>query len=124
MNANLADYLVEVEADVPEVTTISVGVSDLAAMALGGKAVGELGIVGVAAIGNAVFHATGRRGRDLPITVQVAPTPDPGPAGLSHLEGVEPQFPARGLGSSLIKERGSTLVRSWPRRRGSCSANF
>ena len=59
MNANLADYLVEVEADVPEVTTISVGVSDLAAMALGGKAVGELGIVGVAAIGNAVFHATG-----------------------------------------------------------------
>jgi len=81
MNANLADYLVEVNADVPEITTISVGVSDLTATALGGKAVGELGIVGVAAIGNAVFHATGRRGRDLPITVQVAPTPDPGPAG-------------------------------------------
>ena len=77
---------------------------DLTATALGGKAVGELGIVGVAAIGNAVFHATGRRGRDLPITVQVAPTPDPGPAGLSHPEGVVPQFPARGLGSSMIKE--------------------
>ena len=104
MNANLADYLVALNADVSEITTISVGASDLAAMALGGKAVGELGIVGLAAIGNAVFHATGRRGRHRPITVQVAPTPDPGPAGLSHPEGVVPQFPARGLGSSMIKE--------------------
>lgn len=37
---------------------------------MGGKAVGELGIVGVAAaISNAVFHATGKRVRDLPITL-------------------------------------------------------
>ncbi|WP_342106137.1 xanthine dehydrogenase family protein molybdopterin-binding subunit [Methylobacterium sp. SI9] len=70
MNANLADYLVAVNADVPKITTLSVGVPDFAATALGGKAVGELGIVGVAAaIGNAVFHATGRRVRDLPITL-------------------------------------------------------
>ncbi|MNC79011.1 xanthine dehydrogenase subunit XdhA [compost metagenome] len=46
------------------------GVPDLQASALGGKAVGELGIVGVAAaISNAVYHATGKRVRDLPITM-------------------------------------------------------
>jgi xanthine dehydrogenase YagR molybdenum-binding subunit len=49
---------------------ISVGIPDPHASALGGKAVGELGIVGVApAIANAVYHATGRRVRDLPITL-------------------------------------------------------
>jgi xanthine dehydrogenase YagR molybdenum-binding subunit len=38
---------------------------------MSGKAVGELGIVGVAAaIGNVVFHATGKRVRDLPITIE------------------------------------------------------
>ena len=70
-NANLADYIVAVNADVPDITTISVGVPDFQASALGGKAIGELGIVGVAAaIGNAVFHATGKRVRDLPITIE------------------------------------------------------
>jgi xanthine dehydrogenase YagR molybdenum-binding subunit len=70
-NANLADYMVAVNADVPDITTISVGVADLQASAMGGKAVGEVGIVGVAAaIGNAVFHATGKRIRDLPITLE------------------------------------------------------
>jgi xanthine dehydrogenase YagR molybdenum-binding subunit len=50
---------------------ISVGVPDFQSSALGGKAVGELGIVGVApAIANAVFHATGKRIRDLPITLE------------------------------------------------------
>ncbi|ARP82991.1 oxidoreductase [Bordetella genomosp. 8] len=71
VSASLADYLVAVNADVPDITTISVGVPDLQATALGGKAVGELGIVGVAAaIGNAVYHATGKRVRDLPITME------------------------------------------------------
>lgn len=70
VNANLADYVVPVNADVPEIITIDVGIPDLQASALGGKAVGELGIVGVAAaIGNAVYHATGKRIRDLPITL-------------------------------------------------------
>ncbi|QYF94537.1 xanthine dehydrogenase family protein molybdopterin-binding subunit [Massilia sp. PAMC28688] len=69
-NANLADYLVPVNADIPAITTMSVGVPDLQASPMGGKAVGEVGIVGVAAaIGNAVFHATGKRIRDLPITL-------------------------------------------------------
>jgi len=70
INNNLADYLVAVNADVPEIVTIDVGQPDYQATALGGKSVGELGIVGVAAaISNAVFHATGKRVRDLPITM-------------------------------------------------------
>ncbi|GLS19419.1 hypothetical protein GCM10007874_24360 [Labrys miyagiensis] len=55
----------------PDIKMISVGIPDYEASTLGGKAVGELGIVGVApAIANAVFHATGKRVRDLPITVE------------------------------------------------------
>ncbi len=70
VNNNLADYLIPTNADIPDIEVISVGVPDPHASALGGKAVGELGIVGVApAIANAVYHATGRRVRDLPITL-------------------------------------------------------
>lgn len=70
MNANLADYLIPTNADIPDIEVISVGIPDPHASALGGKGVGELGIVGVApAIANAVFHATGKRIRDLPITL-------------------------------------------------------
>lgn len=71
INANFADYVVPVNADIPDIETIDVGVADSEASPLGGKAVGELGIVGVAAaIGNAVYHATGKRVRDLPITLE------------------------------------------------------
>jgi xanthine dehydrogenase YagR molybdenum-binding subunit len=70
INNNLADYLIPVNADVPNITTINVGEPDYQATKMGGKAVGEVGIVGVAAaISNAVFHATGKRVRDLPITL-------------------------------------------------------
>ncbi|MDL4912518.1 MAG: xanthine dehydrogenase family protein molybdopterin-binding subunit [Enterobacterales bacterium endosymbiont of Blomia tropicalis] len=70
INNNLADYRIAVNADVPEITTIDVGQPDYKATVMGGKAVGELGIVGMAAaISNAVFHATGKRIRDLPITM-------------------------------------------------------
>lgn len=70
LNNNLADYLVATNADIPDLRVINVGVPDYHASELGGKAVGELAIVGVAAaIANAVFHATGKRIRDLPITL-------------------------------------------------------
>ena len=71
LNNNLADYLVPTNADIPDIEVISVGVPDHHASVLGGKAVGELGIVGVApAIANAVYHATGKRIRELPITLE------------------------------------------------------
>ncbi|QJP16935.1 xanthine dehydrogenase family protein molybdopterin-binding subunit [Starkeya sp. ORNL1] len=71
INDNLGDYLIATNADVPDLQVISVGVPDTHASVLGGKGVGELGIVGVApAIANAVFHATGKRVRDLPITLE------------------------------------------------------
>ncbi|APO79912.1 xanthine dehydrogenase YagR molybdopterin-binding subunit protein (plasmid) [Rhizobium etli 8C-3] len=71
INNNLADYLVPTNSDVPDLQVISVGIPDHHASVLGGKAVGELPIVGVApAIANAVFHATGKRIRSLPITLE------------------------------------------------------
>jgi xanthine dehydrogenase YagR molybdenum-binding subunit len=71
VNNNLADYLVPTNADIPDIQTISVGIPDPHSSALGGKGVGELAIVGIApAIANAVFHATGKRIRDLPITLE------------------------------------------------------
>lgn len=71
VNNNLADYLVPTNADIPDIEVISVGIPDLHSSVLGGKGVGELAIVGVApVIANAVFHATGKRVRDLPITLE------------------------------------------------------
>ncbi|MFJ8717268.1 xanthine dehydrogenase family protein molybdopterin-binding subunit [Streptomyces violaceus] len=71
VNANLADYLVPVNADVPEVQAIYLDGEDREADPLGVKGLGEVVHVGVApAIANAVFNATGRRIRELPITVE------------------------------------------------------
>ncbi|MFJ5265549.1 xanthine dehydrogenase family protein molybdopterin-binding subunit [Streptomyces sp. NPDC088387] len=71
VNANMADYLVPVNADVPDVDAVYIDGSDDEADPLGAKGLGEVTIVGVApAIANAVHHATGRRVRDLPITVE------------------------------------------------------
>jgi xanthine dehydrogenase YagR molybdenum-binding subunit len=68
-NANLGDYLVPVNADVPELEVIFVGEPDRF-NPIGVKGIGEVGLVGMAAaIANAVFHATGRRVRSLPITL-------------------------------------------------------
>ena len=68
-NANLGDYLVPVNADIPDLDVLFVGEPDRF-NPIGVKGVGEVGLVGMAAaIANAVFHATGKRIRSLPITV-------------------------------------------------------
>jgi xanthine dehydrogenase YagR molybdenum-binding subunit len=68
-NANLGDYLVPVNSDIPDLDVLFVGEPDRF-NPIGVKGVGEIGLVGIAAaIANAVFHATGKRIRSLPITV-------------------------------------------------------
>ncbi len=68
VNANIADYLLPVNADVPDIATIMVDAPDLVTTPLGLKGIGELPMVGVAAaIANAVYHATGTRVRELPV---------------------------------------------------------
>jgi xanthine dehydrogenase YagR molybdenum-binding subunit len=68
-NANLAEYLVPVHADIEHLDVIFVEEDDPHINPLGAKGVAEIAICGVApAIANAVYHATGRRIRDLPIT--------------------------------------------------------
>jgi xanthine dehydrogenase YagR molybdenum-binding subunit len=68
MNANLADYLVPVNADIGAVDVVIVPEDDPHVDEIGVKGIGEIGIVGAAAaIANAVCHATGKRVRDLPI---------------------------------------------------------
>jgi xanthine dehydrogenase YagR molybdenum-binding subunit len=70
MNANIAEYHVPVNADVHDIKVIFVDEPDEIINPLGIKGLGEIGIVGVAAaIANAVYHATGTRVRDLPITL-------------------------------------------------------
>lgn len=69
VSADLAGYLVPVNADVPEMDISSIDEPDYNFNSVGCRGVGEIGITGVAAaIANAVYHATGIRVRDLPIT--------------------------------------------------------
>lgn len=66
---NFADYLIPVNADLPDVEVEFTDHPDPVINTLGCRGVGEIGITGVAAaIANAVYHATGKRIRDLPIT--------------------------------------------------------
>jgi xanthine dehydrogenase YagR molybdenum-binding subunit len=71
LHRNYSGYLVPTNADIPELETLFVGEFDEEASPLGAKGLGELTAVSVApAIANAVYHATGKRVRDLPITVE------------------------------------------------------
>jgi xanthine dehydrogenase YagR molybdenum-binding subunit len=70
-NVNLAEYLLPVNADIPPIDVIMVEENDPHVNPIGVKGIGEIGIVGVGpAIANAVYHATGKRVRDLPITIE------------------------------------------------------
>ena len=70
MNPNIAEYHVPVNADVQDIKVIFVEEPDESINPLGIKGVGEIGIVGVAAaIANAIYHATGKRVRELPISL-------------------------------------------------------
>src|SRR5438876_270614 len=71
LNRNYSGYLVPTNADIPALDVLFVGEFDEEASPLGAKGLGELTAVSVApAIANAVYHATGKRVRDLPITVE------------------------------------------------------
>ena len=71
VNADLAEYHVPVNADIGTIDVAFVGGSDDHVSTVGAKGAGEIGITGVAAsIANAVYHATGKRVRDLPIRVE------------------------------------------------------
>ncbi|HEY9677053.1 MAG TPA: xanthine dehydrogenase family protein molybdopterin-binding subunit [Drouetiella sp.] len=70
LNADLAEYHVPVHADMPEISVEWLDHPDTNFSPIGARGIGEIGITGVAAaIANAVYHATGIRVRELPITM-------------------------------------------------------
>jgi len=67
---DLAQYLVPVNADMPEFDVQFIDEPDPYISPLGARGIGEIGITGMAAaINNAIFNATGKRVRDLPVTL-------------------------------------------------------
>ena len=82
MNRDFAEYHLAVQRDVPPLEVLMLGEPDEKCGALGSKGIGELGLCGIGgAISSAVFHATGVRVRDFPIT------PDKVLAGMGPLAG-------------------------------------
>lgn len=70
INNNFADYHIPVQADVPDIDVVFVDKPDPILNPIGAKGIGEVAIIGfAAAVANAVYHATGKRVRDLPITL-------------------------------------------------------
>ncbi|WP_129140436.1 xanthine dehydrogenase family protein molybdopterin-binding subunit [Modicisalibacter coralii] len=71
VNNNYADYLIPTHADMPEIDVELLDHPDFAFNEFGARGVGEIGLTGIAAaIANAVYHATGKRLRDLPIRLE------------------------------------------------------
>lgn len=70
VNANLGEYHVPVNRDVPQIDIVMVEEADSHVNELGAKGIGEIGNTGsAAALVNAIYHATGKRVRDLPVTM-------------------------------------------------------
>ncbi len=70
VNGNYAEYLVPVHADQPDVDVILLDYPDYAFNEFGARGIGEIGITGItAAVANAVYHATGIRVRELPVSI-------------------------------------------------------
>ena len=70
VNANLAEYHIPVNADIGKLDVTVLNIPDTKFNPLGARGIGEIGITGTAAaVGNAIFHATGKRVRDFPITL-------------------------------------------------------
>ncbi|HET7314835.1 xanthine dehydrogenase family protein molybdopterin-binding subunit [Salinisphaera sp.] len=70
VNNNYAEYLVPVHTDTPKIDVTLLDYPDYALNELGARGIGEIGVTGFqAAVANAVYHATGKRVRDLPITL-------------------------------------------------------
>ncbi len=70
INENLAEYHVPVNADIHEIDVTALDIPDYKFNPLGARGIGEIGITGAAAaIANAIYNATGKRVRDLPITL-------------------------------------------------------
>ena len=68
LNHDLAQYHFPANADIEEIDAVWLDEDDGELNPMGSKGIGEIGIVGTAAaVANAVFHATGRRVRELPI---------------------------------------------------------
>ena len=70
VNNNFADYHVPIQADVPHIDVLFVNKPDPILNPIGAKGMGEIALIGfAAAVANAVYHATGKRIRELPITL-------------------------------------------------------
>lgn len=71
VNNNYAEYMVPVHADQPDIDVILLDYPDYHLNEFGARGIGEIGMTGLAAaVANAVYHATGKRVRDLPITLE------------------------------------------------------
>ena len=71
INSNLADYVMAVHADTPEIDVTFLDYPDTILNELGARGIGEIGLAGIAAaIASAVHHATGVRVRELPIQIE------------------------------------------------------
>ena len=80
MNHNFAEYHIPAHADIEDIEVIFVDEHDEKVSPIGVKGLGEIGIVGTAAaVANAIFHATGKRVRDFPITIDKLLDHDPAP---------------------------------------------